>query len=266
LDGAIANSESTKKGVQMLRSLLFKSIVVAIICCGLEGVSADLVLDLQSKDGEFKDASQNNLDARNSGGTAQINVKDIAVMQIPLKGNMYIPGDPSLKYLSMGKDSMTLSAMVRITGTRGHAYVMCNGAGNYLSPGYRLGAIVTNGKINFYLLLVGKPFAPDKYNKVQIDTDADKRPGSGSWIHVTAVVNRENDAIIYINGELAGKGSIAGLAQEELANSGFCSTVTASEGEPPCEMSVAHIAVNRGLLSSVEIKQNAEKWLQAIKE
>jgi hypothetical protein len=39
-----------------------------------------------------------------------------------------------------------------------------------------------------------------------------------------------------------------------------------SEGEPPCEMTVAHIAVTRGLLSSVEIKQNAEKWLEAVKE
>ena len=187
-------------------------------------------------------------------------------MQIPLKGSVYIIQPQSQKYLGMGKDSMTLSAMVRLSGSKGQAYVMCNGAGNYLSPGYRLGAVITDGKINFYLLLVGKPFAKDKYNKVQIDTDADKRPDTGSWIYVTAVVNRESDAVIYLNGEVAGKGNIASLAQEELSCNNFCSTLTASDGEPQCEMYIANIAVTCGLLSSVEIKQNAEKWLDAVKE
>ncbi len=250
----------------MFRSLLCKSIAGTIICCGSLGFSADLLLNLESKDGKFQDTGDNKLDMRNVGGATQIKVKDNAVMQIPLNGNMYIPGAPSLKYLSMGKGSMTLSAMVRITGTNGHIYVMCNGAGNYLSMGYRLGAMVSDGKINFYLLLVGKPFAPDKFNKVQINTDADKRPESGNWIYVTVVVYRENDAVIYINGEAAGKGSIAGLAQEELSNNNFCSMVPVSDGEPPCAMCVANIAVNRGLVSSVEIKQNTEKWLDAVKE
>ncbi|MFA6567641.1 MAG: LamG-like jellyroll fold domain-containing protein [Victivallales bacterium] len=250
----------------MIKSLLCKSIIAAIICCGLEGFSADLMLNLESKDGKFQDTGDNKLDIGNVGGATRINVKNLAVMQIPLNGRLSIPGTPSLKYLSMGKDSMTLSAMVRITGTKGHAYVMCNGAGSYLGKGYRLGAMVTNGKINFYLLLVAKPFAPDKYNKVQIDTDAGKRPESGTWIYVTAVVNRENEAVIHINGEVVGRGSIAGLAQEDLASNYFYSTVTASDGEPPCEMSIACITVNRGLISSVEIRQNAEKWLEVVKE
>ncbi|MFA7230398.1 MAG: LamG-like jellyroll fold domain-containing protein [Victivallaceae bacterium] len=248
----------------MFKSLLCKGIVGAIVCCGVAGFSADQILNLESKDGKFQDTSDNKLDVKNTAGVTSVNLKNITVMQIPLKGSLYINQAPSLKYLAMGKDNMTLSAMVKLTGSKGQAYVMCNGAGNFLSPGYRLGAVIDNGKINFYLLLVGKPFEKNKSNKIQIDTDVNKRPDTGSWLYVTAVINRESDATLYVNGEVVGKSEITKLAAEELSNNYFCSSVTTSTGETPCEMMIANIAVTRGLVSSVTIEQNTDKWQDAV--
>ncbi|MFA6568688.1 MAG: malectin domain-containing carbohydrate-binding protein, partial [Victivallales bacterium] len=224
-------------------------------------------LQWQFADGQFADAAGNKITAQLSGGAAPASFKDIGMVAIPLKGMISAPRDAGRTSLALGKDNITLSAMLKITGNKGQAYVICNGAGSYLDPGYRFGANVADGKINFYLLLVGKAFGPNKYNSVQVSIDADKRPNTGDWLHVSAVINRVGEAAIYLNGKIAGKGSVAALAQENIVNEGnFLSGVMTSEGQPPSAMSVAAISVWRGMLSSVEIQQDSERWMEAVKE
>ncbi|MCF6177684.1 MAG: LamG domain-containing protein, partial [Victivallaceae bacterium] len=205
----------------MLKSTLHGMLFAALIGIASQGFAADVVLNLATKSGKLQDVSDNKLKIRYTAGVTPVKVKELATLQLSSKNSIYIGNKQSQQFLSMGTDSMTLSAMVKITGTKGAAYVMSNGAGNYLSPGYRFGARVADGKINFYVLLVGKPFGKKKYNYVQVNTAKGKRPASGSWLYVTAVINRDKDVIIYVNDEIVGQGSVTKLAQQDLGNKYF---------------------------------------------
>lgn len=250
----------------MFKSLLCKSIAVAIMFFGIMGFSAVLVLNLESKDGKFQDTSGNQINVPTEG-LPLINIDGIQVLQIIPTGSICISRDLTKKFLNMGKDSMTFSALVKVEGDKGGVCVMGVGAGDSTSPGYRIGAAVNDGKIVFYFFIVGKPLSPERYNTLQVDVANNKLADVDKWVCITVAVNREKDAALYVNGELAGSGSIAKLASEDLSSENEVFGVYSHDlNGVGVKLDIAKIAVYRGLLSTDEIKQNAGKWLESVKE
>ncbi|MCF6175075.1 MAG: hypothetical protein L3J71_04870, partial [Victivallaceae bacterium] len=73
-------------------------------------------------------------------------------------------------------------------------------------------------------------------------------------------INRDKDVIIYVNDEIVGQGSVTKLAQQDLGNKYFSIPVSSRNNDPTFTMSIAHIKVTRGLVSSLTIKQDVKKW------
>jgi hypothetical protein len=250
----------------MLKSKLYKALFAAVVCSGFAGFSADLALNLESKDGKFLDTGDNKI-STSAEGLPLVEVNGMRALQIIPTGSFCVSKDLTKKFLNIGKDSMTFSALVKVEGDKGGAFVMCAGAGDSATPGYRLGATVNDGKIGFYFFLVGKPLSPERFNTLYVNAANNKQADVDKWVCITVAVNREKDASIYINGELAGAGSVAKLAAEDLSGENAVFGAYSHElNGVGVKLDIAKIAVYRGLLSPEEIKQNAGKWLEAVKE
>ena len=118
---------------------------------------------------------------------------------------------------------------------------------------------LSNSKANVVFMGKGKKFTimSANYQKTPVVP--------GAWQHVHLSVNRQGDIAIYINGELSASRNMSDRQDEVWCDSIWWAVVgnnRASDADHPiAKMDVARLSIREGLMSSAQIKEEADSWL-----
>jgi len=163
-------------------------------------------------------------------------------------------GGIAIKAPEPGLNNITLCGTVKISGQNGTIRIIEYGAGNLITPGYRLSAQVADGEYKLGLLVVGSPEVkrPDGLNNYCIINSKKTFP-CGDWIFFAVVMNRAGNAEIFVNGEPVASESIQILEKDDMSI-GARTYISAPESGD-ISMEFAGIEAYYSLLSSVEIEK-----------
>jgi hypothetical protein len=179
------------------------------------------------------------------------------------KDGLYIKANPP------GLNNVTLCGTVRVSGDKGIVRIASYGAGNLVTPGYRLSAKANDGKFCLELLMVGIPGAdtlPDGKNaRYCLISSRDKTFHCGEWINFTVVMNRAEKAEIFVNGELVSSGPIQLVEKDDMSIDGR-TVISAIEGDGDISMELANLEGYYSLLSSVDRDAITNKWFDMLRK
>ena len=160
-------------------------------------------------------------------------------------------------------NNLTLCGTVRVSGQKGIIRIIQYGAGNLITPGYRLSAKVNDGKVYLDLLMAGFPDGKDQ--RYCVISSKGKTYNSGEWIFFTVVINRGGKAEIFVNGALVGSGLVKSLEKDNLMINNVSTEINQLENGD-VSMELASLEVYYSLLSSVEIDKLKDKWCDILKK
>ena len=164
-----------------------------------------------------------------------------------------------------GLNNITLCGTLKISGQNGIVRIISYGAGNLITPGYRLSAEVVDGEYKLRLLMVGNAGVerPDNVNNYCI-IFSKKHISCGEWIFFSVVMNRAENAEIFVNGEPVGSGPIKALKDDDLSKPDL-TILSDLEVAGDISMEFAKIEAYYSLFSSVELEALNEKGLEILK-
>ena len=166
---------------------------------------------------------------------------------------------------SLGTGSLTVCGAVKVSGQKGYVSIVNNGATNLIIPGYRLEAMVNDGKFYLRLLVVGTPEDVQKEKGRYVTVASpNKLFTCGEWIFFTAVFNRTGKAEIFVNGELVASDLVQQFEKDKMDF--YRTWIGMYLPSKDVSLEIAGMEVYYGLLSSVDVDKLKDKWLAILKK